>query len=471
MRWRLGRSAAKKKAATPRGVDVAPMNRSSSTSATTAAAGIDWQRSESSPEVHEAKIEVDSEIFYCATASCGSLRRRSTNSAIASGARLRTNDGLTASLVSFVEGSGSQPRRQSSSAENTHCSPCSPSYDAGPDNGASVGCGGGDSNAFLCTVSGSVDGGVDANVDSSHSNPAAAATMAGTATSSSPTTCRASTTQEDLLIAEIHDYLLCRGSVDGNTAAVAARMCLALTLSREPTLDVIQDMRPVNLVSLAREHLNLSAVASSYLLSHLVDNWTTAARFITAGANLDESHLWQPLSGGGRVHKVTVQGDGKTHFDCLLLHRAGTQTVDRALSVTETSVAFGAEAAKAATILYEACRTWREIVEAINNNTMTIRTNGGLSLKREKGRGDDAATARTRATTTRVLPGGAENELENVSPPDSTWLFCSLESPRGQCRPHLGISNGGSTPVTAVPTAIVEGTGESSEEGQQDRVR
>lgn len=164
MRWRLGQSTAKKKAAviTPRGVDVAPTNQASSTTTTTstaADAGTDWERSGGPSDAHETSTtQADiGDDFYYATASCLSLRRRAANSARANGARIRTTDGLTSSFASFVEGLGSQPRRQPSSAENAHFSPSStvrarPDDDGG--SGANVscgggGCGGGADNALL----------------------------------------------------------------------------------------------------------------------------------------------------------------------------------------------------------------------------------------------------------------------------------------------------------------------------------
>lgn len=181
MRWHLGRSNAKKKAATSRGVDVAPTNRAASiTTPTIGASGTNWQRSGASSDAHETSTTgADGEMFCYATSSCLGLRRRSANSARANGAVLRTTDSLASSFVSFVEGFSSQPRRQSSSAGDAHCSPSSTGPDAGSCNGdgANVSCGGADTT-FLCTVDGSVDGG---RVDSS-SNTAAATTM-GTAMS------------------------------------------------------------------------------------------------------------------------------------------------------------------------------------------------------------------------------------------------------------------------------------------------
>ena len=450
MRWRLGRSSAKKKAATSHGVvDVSP---------TTAASGTDWQRSGTSSEVHETSTTGDDgENFYYATASGLTLRRRSANSARANGARLRINDDLTSSFVSFVEGYGSQPRRQSSSAGDDHRSPSSAGLDGGSrnGNGASMSCRGGADNALLCTIGGSGDESGDGSGDSS--SKTAAATTTGTAMSSFASTGRANVTQEDLLIAEVHGYVLRRGGVDNETAAMVARMCLSLILSLEPTLEAIQDTRPADLVSLAREHLDLSPGASTYLLDHLVDNWATVARLITAGTDLDDSHLRYPSSSDGpsttQIDDTAAKGSENTSPDYLFRH-IGAQTGDRVTSGTETLAASGAGTAEAAAMLYEACRTWREIIKAVGNTTGAITSAGHR---------DEAG--RTRATATRVPSDGAE-EREDSGPPDATW-FCSLESPRGQCRPHLGRSNERSTPAT-VPT---EGTGESREEGQQDRIR
>lgn len=437
MRWRLGRT--KTKAGTPGDVVDIPTNRASSTSAT-AATGTD--RRETSTN------EADNDRFYYATASCFDLRQQSVNSAGAVvGARIRTNDGLTSSLASFVEGLGSHPRRQSSSAENAHYPPSSAGLGTGPDsgNGGKANCGGGADVALLSTAGGSIDGSIDS------SSNTAAVTTAETAASSLPTTDRTNITHKDLLVAEVHGYLLRRGGVDHKTAA-AARVCLALLMSLEPTLDAIQDTRPADLVSLAKEHLDLSAGASACLLHHLADDWPTAARLIATGADLDDSHLRDHLAAACRLQNGHVNGAGKTIPGCSL-HRAGTQTI---LSGTEALAASGAEAAEAATILYQAYRTWRDIVEAINNTT-----------RRTSGDHRDGA-ARARATQTRVSSVG-EEEFDNISSPRASW-FCSLKSPRGHCRPRLGGCNACSAAATA-PMAIAERTGERQEGGQQDRVR
>lgn len=466
MRWRLGRSSAKKKAASPVGsVVVAPTNRASTTTTTTGAdAGTERQRSDGSPDVHGTSTnEAVGDIFYCATASCClSHRRRPTNSTCVNGARLWTTDGITSSLVSFVEGLGSQPRHQSFSAEGAHSSPSSTGQ---PDNGngAQISCGGGaDDNALLLsTVGARADGIVDGSTDRGSNN--AVATTVGIATSSISATRRAEITQEDLLIAEVHDYLLRRRGFDHKTAAVASRMCLALTLSWVPMLEAVQEVEPDDLVSLARETLGLSSGACTGLLAHLVDNWTKASDLITAGADLDDSHSQYPLLGGvDRVHSGAVKGvENPIPPDCLL-HRVETQPVDRVLSGTETLAAPGAEAAEAVRTLYEACRVWRDIVEAINSTTR------GTSGGRRDG------PARTRSTATRASSGGVQ-ERAHSSPPGTSW-FCSLESPKDpcrkdQCRPHLESNNERSTAADMIPTEIVEGTGESREYGQQDRVR
>ena len=434
MRWRLGRSTTKKKAPDrPVGSIVAPSSQARTINTTAAGSGIHRQQivgsSETGPSTGDGD---DGDELYCATAAtCRRLRGRNVNGEPANGGRPCALDGLSASLISYVERLGSRPRPEPSPLETRNVSGISGTTTGQDD-----------------------DGGTEANSHVEESRKSSIFTLGerihGSQTagplspSPSPIILKTATTQEeDRVISEIRDCLLRRGA-DQNVAAGAARLCLALILSRESTQEAMQGLGPLELVSLTTANLGLSDGATAFLLAHLVDKDLTAAWLATAGTGFNFSHLCSPSVGAGRIRNGEVEGGVDTALQC----HVGAKTNDRALSRIETVVTSGEEneeAVAGATALSLACHTWRDIVSAVS----------------------DMAGSRGPDYRSGAFPEGA-NQKETMrgsaaeiapSPYDTTWC-CPLEPRKDQDRSGSSGKSERSTAATAATAEWMDGSQE-----------
>lgn len=459
MRWCLGRSSGnpfsykKKRAAddttTPADVVVVPSNRPSSAMPITPVAAeahrypLDGL---SEPEA-TAATEHSGDSVYCATTASSRLRFSGRS---ANGEPVRTRpgtvDGLSSSYISFVEELGSQPMTQ---------------HEANSSSSARVSAAGAGIDALSSIISGNVDG---TRTIATASSTTVATVVTAAPPSSLPTIHRTKISEEEL-IAEIQGQILRRGVlIDHGAALGAARVCLTLLFSREPTPEAMQQTGPTELVSLARSNLAVGAGAAACLLTQLVDNQTTAARLAVNGTDFGDSHReCSPCYGraGGTRNCVAVlpgasASEEKMPATCLR-HQPGEKTanptVSRAETVAPSSEVETVEATAAATFLSEACRAWGDIIGALSSAT-TKATSG----KNKKGSG----VARMRSTTTGFAVSSPEKKATTKYPPSDTSLCYPLKSPRSQCRPPpaKGFSS-------AAAVAATRGAGHCPQDTQQ----
>ncbi|CAM9435056.1 unnamed protein product [Ectocarpus sp. 4 AP-2014] len=404
MRWCFGRCTAtpffSRKTPDATAVDVvAPSNRSSTTTSLHAEGGIDNQHvvRPTEPEATEADRTGDAGVdeIYCATAaSCPRSRGRPTPESTAIGTlRSDTPDGLSSSLTSIVEGANFRPQSRPSTPESIHCRSRSTFHAIGGDSGGEKSCARRLASAAYIDNSPTV-GGDESKI------PATAGAASSAAPSLSPPT-SIITEKDDLLIAEIHDHILLRGVVVDNFVALgAARVCLALMISREAKLEEIDKTGLPELVCLARCKLDLSASATTCLLAQLVDSEMTAAR-------LADPNLRAGL--GGIRSSGTFCAEKQSLF--WSRHHPSKEGVYPAVSGEEAT-----QAAEAALALSEACRTWRQTIGAITNTT----------------RGSDASSETRRST----LVSSSVKSARSSCPPG--YRCCSPEPPRNLCRPPPG---------------------------------
>ncbi|CAN0398456.1 unnamed protein product [Ectocarpus sp. 12 AP-2014] len=415
MRWCFGRCTAtpffSRKTPDATAVDiVAPSNRTSTTTSLHAVGGIYNHHVVRAiePAATEADRTRDAGVdeIYCATAaSCPRSRGRPAHDSTAIGTlRSGTPDGLSSSLTSIVEGVTFRPQSQPSAPGGVHCRSRSTDHAIGGDSGGEKSCARRLASAAYIDNSPTV-GGDESKIPAT----------AGAVSSAAPPT-SVITEKDDLLIAEIHDHILRRGVVVDNFVALgAARVCLALMISREAKLEEIDKTGLPELVCLAKSKLDLSAGASTCLLTQLIDSEMTAAR-------LADPNLRAVL--GGIRSSGTFCAEKQSLFRSR--HHPSKEVVHPAISGEEVT-----QAAEAVLSLSEACRTWRETIEAITNTT----------------RGSDASSE------TRRLPlvSSSVESARASFPPD--YRCCALEPPRNLCRPPPGEGSVHS----AAPT--VEGVG------------
>ncbi len=432
MRWRLGRPAAKKKT-TPRPVDLVVASAGqASTTAAAAAASTSRERLGGSPEIGSPATgdDVDSGEFYCATtATCLRLRGHAANG---EPANVGSQSLMSASFVSYVERLGSQSRPEPSPAETCDISRGSRASTRHDDDARmkAGSRGEGSKKSYLSVLGGRNHGG--------------RSQTAALSPSSSPRMDRTVATQEeDLLISEIHDFQLRRGA-DWKVAAGAARVCMSLISSREPTPEAMKDLGPRELVSLARANLGFSSAATACLLGHLVRQDLTAARLATAGTDFDFSHLCSPTADDADCirNNGVVEGDANTTRQC----RVGARANGLFLPGTDNVVVSGAEKEEAVTgakSLSLACRTWRDIISAISD------------MARRGGLGFCTGANPVGAIQGKSMCGSAKDS--QLSPRDPSWC-CSLGSWKDQCRPTGKENNECSTTAKAATAERVDGS-------------
>lgn len=457
MRWRLGRSAGnpfsskKKKRATanntpPVDVVATPPNRSSSATSITVAAGARHYQLDRSSELEATvAVENDGDSIYCATAS-SLLRSRGR---AANGELVRTRpglDGLSSSVLSFVEDLGSQPRLQPSPAEAAAFpwSSTSTNYTRGKGSDQ------GNSRARFSTA-GAENDALSSTVDGTQTT-ATSTTVATAVTApslSSSSIQRATVTEEEYLLrAEIQVHILRRGVlIDHGAALGAARVCLTLIFSREPTPEAMQQTGPTELVSLARSNLSLGAGAAACLLTQLVDNETTAATLAATGTEFRDSRQGLPSGGAGVTRNgVAVGAFEKKPPAVCLRHEPGLKTattiVSGAKTVAASSLVETMETAVAATVLSEACRAWGDTIEALRATTETVA---------EKYR--NSAVPSSGSTTTEAAVSDDANKATGKYCPDDSSPCCSLDSPRSHYRPRRGREFSTASTVTATERA------------------
>ncbi|CAM9116456.1 unnamed protein product [Ectocarpus fasciculatus] len=402
MRWCFGRCTVtpffSRKTPDATAVDVAPSNRTSTTTSSLPTDGGVYNHQlvrsiESGATEADRTRDAGVDEIYCATAaSCPVSRGRPAHESTAIGTlRSGVPDGLSSSLISFVEGVTLQPQQsRPSPPERVHCRSRSTGRAIGGDGGGEKSCARRLASAAYFDYSPTV-GGDESKI------PATAGTASSAAPSPLPTT-SITTEKDDQLVAEIHDHILRRGVVVDNFVALgAARVCLALMLSREAKLEEIAKTGLPELVSLARSKLDLSAGAAACLLAQLIDSEMTAAR-------LADPNLRVVL--GGIRSSGTFCAEKKSPF--WSRHHPSKEGVHPAASGVEAT-----QAAQAALALSEACRMWRETIGAVNNTA----------------RGIDASSE------TRRLPLVSSSAKSARSP---GYRRCSLEPPRNLYRPPPG---------------------------------
>lgn len=425
MRWCFGRCTAtpffSRKTPDATAVDVvAPSNRTSTTTPLPADGGVENHQEvrpiESETTETDGTQDAGGDQIYCATAaSCPRSRGRPAHESTAIGTlRSGTPDGLSSSLISFVEGVTLQPQSRPSSPERVHCRSRSIGHAIGGD-------GDGEKSRARRLAWAYIDN--SPTVGGDESNIPATAGTVSSAPSLSPST-RKITERDDPLIAEIHDHILRRGVVVDNFVALgAARVCLALMLSREAKLEEIAKTGLPELVSLGRSKLDLSAGATDCLLAQLTDSEMTTAR-------LADPNLGAVL--GGVRSSGTFCAEKQSPF--WSRHHASKEVVHPAVSEVEA-----AQAAEAALALSEACRTWRETIGAINNTT----------------RGSDTSSEARRLP----LVSSSVNSARSSFPPG--YRRCSREPPRNPCRPPPGEGS----LLSAAPTVTGVG-GAAADQGE-----
>ncbi|CAM9737186.1 unnamed protein product, partial [Ectocarpus sp. 13 AM-2016] len=364
------------------------------------------------PEATEADRTRDAGVdeIYCATAaSCPRSRGRPAHESTAIGTlRSGTPDGLSSSSTSTVEGVTFRPQSRPSAPESVHCRSRSTGHAIGGDSGGKK------SSATRLASAAYIGNSPTVGGDESKM-PATAGALSSTAPPLSlPTS--VITEKDNLLIAEIHDHILRRGVVVDNFVALgAARVCLALMISREAKLEEIDKTGLPELACLARSKLDLSAGATTCLLTQLIDSEMTAARL--ADPNL------RAVLGGIRTSDTFCAEKQSLFWS---RRHPSKEVVHPAISGEEVT-----QAAEAVLSLSEACRTWRETIEAITNTT----------------RGSDASSETRRFP----LDSSSVESARSSFPPG--YRCCALEPPRNLCQPPPGEGS----VLSAAPT--VEGVG------------
>lgn len=422
MRWRLGGSSAtaclKRKSA----LDdvIATSTEAGNTPTTDTASGVRYSRpiEGSSELVATEAIETrggnDNEFVHVTADAFLPFGGRSGNDdATERPGRSRARDSLSLSAMSFVENLTPRRRPRAFLPEDAQ----QMSSSAGTD--LAIGayddwksCPRGAANNAVSTASPSV------GVNNSESEEAAAVRPS----SSSALPYNKEGRQEDPLIHELHDHILrCGVLVDPDVVLGSARVCLDLMLSREMSMEAMRKTGPAELISLAKTSFGISTRVGAVLLAQLVGSESSASR-------LADSHLLRPSNATSRsIRQVGVEeGDG----DVYLRQNARERITSKAGQ--------GAKAAEAAMALSEACRTWRDTIEAVNS-----RAERATCCERSESQKAGPTVGAARGGLPRE---GAEHPL------CSTPSLRSLESPRGRC--HL--LTGRASEASAAKTGTVD---------------
>lgn len=172
------------------------------------------------------------------------------------------------------------------------------------------------------------------------------------------------TAEEELLIAELGDYVFQRGVLADHASALkAARLCVALLSTSRDCATGLEV-----LVDLARVHLDLSAAASTCLLARM--NWHEIS---TVGALAETNCV---------IFNARCL-PGEDTGACAHARLQNTQEIRHSPSapVEPEAVAAAAEAC----VLVEACRAWAETMKVVRSTTSHIHGFTPCSI-RERGR-------------------------------------------------------------------------------------